>query len=424
MNRAVLAAAACVGASLLLVSCQGYQSGGSTGSSTNVPDRIFASLSVSAGLSLSGLITVDGSNDTLARVASINAGLTPTFMVPSPNLATLLVYDAALGDHSIEFIDTQKDTNLGAVGLAGPTSSIVLPLPGGPAYAAVPSAFVSGGPQGAVQVVDLPTRTITSSIGVPGVQTVVANSNGTVVMAFSPDRDVMTVVIPANINTSNPITVAIQGFDRPVSAVVNGSIAYVLNCGAECGGVQASVQAFDLNALALIGPAVPVDGATVGLLSGTTLYVAGNSGTNFACTGQTTAATSCGRLDVIDTTTTPVSVTSSVVVTDGSHTLLNMSLNGQLFVGSVNCTNVGNVVNPSGEVRGCLSIVNTTSGNSVIVPPDNGDVTGLQSFTTRTVEYVVQGSNLRIYDTTQDVLQETQLNVNGGFYDVKAVDFF
>jgi hypothetical protein len=39
----------------------------------------------------------------------------------------------------------------------------------------------------------------------------------------------------------------------------------------------------------------------------------------------------------------------------------------------------------------------------VVIPPDNGDVTGLQSFaSTRYVEYVAEGGRLRVYDTTID----------------------
>jgi len=74
-------------------------------------------------------------------------------------------------------------------------------------------------------------------------------------------------------------------------------------------------------------------------------------------------------------------------------------------------------------VRGCLSIFNTTSG-AVVIPPDNGDVTGLQSFGTRNVEYVAEGGTLRIYDTTKDVLQRTQIAIVGQVIDVKAIDFF
>jgi hypothetical protein len=95
----------------------------------------------------------------------------------------------------------------------------------------------------------------------------------------------------------------------------------------------------------------------------------------------------------------------------------------------MDCTNIGNVNNPQGEVRGCLSILNTTN-SSVVIPPDNGDVTGLQSFTTRYAEYVAEGGNLRVYDTMTDTLLDTDyittgtIVITGVITDVKAVDFF
>jgi len=36
----------------------------------------------------------------------------------------------------------------------------------------------------------------------------------------------------------------------------------------------------------------------------------------------------------------------------------------------------------------------------------------------------VQGGILRIYDTTKDVLQKTQVVITGKSFDVKAIDFF
>ena len=127
-----------------------------------------------------------------------------------------------------------------------------------------------------------------------------------------------------------------------------------------------------------------------------------------------------------------MTVTSSVVITDGYHNRIDMSNNGQLFIGSYNCTTIGNVNNPQGEVRGCLSIFDTTAaGNTTaVIPPDNGDVTGLQSFTSRDVEYVAEGGNLRVYDTTQDILlinsyiSTGTIEITGKIMDVKAVDFF
>jgi hypothetical protein len=111
---------------------------------------------------------------------------------------------------------------------------------------------------------------------------------------------------------------------------------------------------------------------------------------------------------------------------------MDMSLGGQLFVGSHTCTNIGNGNNTrpsSGEVRGCLAIYNTTK-NALVIPPDNGDVNGLQGFTSRYIEYVAEGGNLRVYDTTRDVLlindfvPQGTINIVGYVGDIKAIDFF
>jgi hypothetical protein len=263
---------------------------------------------------------------------------------------------------------------------------------------------------------------------------VVSSPDGTHLLVFSNDSNALTVVFPLLVNTGNPVTATVPGFDRPVYGVFSsdGSTAYILNCGPECAGgtASASVQALDMTTLALVGAPVAVDGATIGWLSGSTLYVAGTSTTNNLCTGQATAATTCGRLDTVDLGS--MTVTGSAIITDGYHDRIDMSINGQLFIGALTCTDVGNVNNPQGEVRGCLSIYNTTNG-AVVIPPDNGDVTGLQSFTSRDVVYVAEGGNLRVYDTLTDSLLVESTNnitetgtiiITGYIIDVKAIDFF
>jgi hypothetical protein len=109
---------------------------------------------------------------------------------------------------------------------------------------------------------------------------------------------------------------------------------------------------------------------------------------------------------------------------------MDMSANGQLFIGSHTCTSIGDVNNPQGEVRGCLAIYNTGLGN-VVIPPDNGDVTGLTGLTNRYVEYVAEAGNLRVYDTDRDILLLNEYYVPTGtipivgvVIDVKEVDFF
>jgi hypothetical protein len=315
----------------------------------------------------------------------------------------------------------------GSIQLPGPTTSIAVPQ-SGVGYAAVPTASLNGSSPGAVVEMNLASGGVTATISVPNAQTVISNSSATQLLVFSNDSDAVTIVSPLLLNSGSPVTVSVPGFDRPVYGFFNGGRAYILNCGAECGGTQASVQILNLATTPpTAGALVPVDGATIGFISGSTLYVAGNSPANSLCTGETTAAKTCGRLDTIDLGS--MTVTGSAVITDGYHNRIDLGLNGQLFIGSHTCTNVGNVNNVTGEVRGCLSIYNTSNG-SVVIPPDNGDVTGLQSFKTRYVEYVAEGGNLRVYDTIQDILLENDfistgtITITGVITDVKAADFF
>jgi hypothetical protein len=406
-----------------------------------------ASQGVSAGLSLGGLFVVNVRTDAVGGLNEIGAGSHPGLMALSPTRATLLVFDSGSG--SVEIIDTTKETNTGSIRLPGPdaqtpglTTSMIIPSTTGVGYAADPLAVNNlWTSPGAVVVMNLISSSITTEIGVPGAQTVVANPNGAQLLVFSNDSNSVSVISPIvavppidqGCDTApNSVCTVISGFDRPVFAIFNGNTAYILNCGAECGGTQASVQSLDFTATGTtVGTPLPVDGATVALLAGTTLYVAGTPKANNACNGQTTAAKTCGRLDVIDLAT--MKVTNRIVVPDGYHDRIDLSENGQLFVGSRFCTEIGDVNNPSGEVRGCLAIFDTTkAGNTTaIIPPDNGDVTGLQSFTGFNKEYVAEGGNLRVYDTTIDKLEANTdfithgtVNIVGQVIDVKAVDFF
>ena len=362
-------------------------------------------------------------------------------MALSPTKATLLVYDSSNNSNSVQVVNTRTESSTGKVQLTGPSSSMVIPVTTSIGYAAVASAPMTGFSPGAIEVMDLSGLAISTTIGVPNAQTVVANANGTQLLVFSHDLDTVSVVSPllatppvdtgCDVEPSTTCTV-VNGFDRPVYGFFasDGSTAYILNCGQECGGTGtagkgASIQVLHLTSPPTVDSPVPLDGATMGLLSGSTLYVAGTSPSNNSCAGQTTAATICGRLTVVALAPTPA-VTGTVVIPDGYHDQMDMSSNGQLFIGSHSCTDIGNANNPSGEVRGCLAIFDTAkAGNTTaVIPPDNGDVTGLQGFHTRFVEYVVEGGNLRIYDTTKDVLQKTQVTITGEAFDVKAIDFF
>jgi hypothetical protein len=442
LMRRVLVGVAALWASLSFISCG---SSGSKSPPSGLTNRVLASQSVTSAVIFGDLVTVDAQNDTVPRVAPISAGTSPGLMAISPTRNIVSAFDSAT--NTVYSVNTLTEQSIGHVQLPGPTSSFVVPTASPVGYAAVPTAFVNGFSfLGAVEEMSLPGGVnggIITTIGVTNAQTVVSNAAGSQLLVFPPTEPVpggglnsVTVLTPANAvppvdtscfnNPPNPVCTILIGFDRPVNAIIDGSIAYILNCGPECGGTQASVMVMDLGNLTVTNT-IPVDAATVGYLIGNTLYVAGTSPTNNACTNQTTAATTCGRLDTIDLTTN--TVTSSLAITDGTHDRMDMSINGQLFIGSYNCTEIGDVNNPVGEVRGCLTILNTNTG-ALVFPPDNGDVNGLQGFTTREVEYVAQGGNLRVYDTTIDALLINYLittgtiDIQGYIGDIKAIDFF
>ncbi|HKV79167.1 MAG TPA: hypothetical protein VJP02_13555 [Candidatus Sulfotelmatobacter sp.] len=425
--------------SVILLSC-----GGKSGGQVTVRDRVLASQGVSATLAFGALFVVNGQNDTLPRVSPLSAGNSPGLIVVSPTRNIAATFDSS--SNSVFAVNTSKQTSIGSVHLPGPTSSLSVPTADPTVYAAVPTATVNGFAfLGAVEVLNFAANSFTT-IAASNAQTVVSNSQGTELLVFSPDSDAITVLFPGAAvppvdtscytNPPNQVCTIVQDsrLSRPVNAIISGTTAYILNCGFACGGTlpngnpaPASVAVFDLGSLA-VTQTVTVDAATMALLSGSTLYVAGTP-VNFPCpASQKTAATDCGTLDVVDLSS--MQVTSATAITDGYHDRMDLTTNGQIFVGSRNCTNIGNVNNPTGgEIRGCLSIYNIANG-SVIFPPDNGDVTGLQGFTTRYVEYVAEGGQLRVYDTKKDILLINDflplgtIDIVGYVGDVKAIDFF
>lgn len=442
LTKRVLMVVAGLCAGLNLVSCGGAKS---TSTKSGLPHRVLASQGITATLTFGGLVIVNGDNDTLPRVSSLTGGSSPGLMAISPSRNIAATFDSA--SNTVFAVNTSQESSIGnGVRLQGPSSSVVVPTSAPTGFAAVPGAVVNGFSfLGAIESLDFSTSSATA-IAVTNAQTVVSNSTGTQLLVFSPDTDTFTVLSPGAAappvdtscytNPPNAVCTVVQDsrLSRPVNAIINGTTAYILNCGFQCGGTlsngspaPASVAVFDLGSLT-VSQSVTVDGATMALRNGTTLYVAGTP-PNLACpASQKTAATTCGVLDVVNLTT--LQVTGSTVITDGYHIRMDLTTNNQLFIGSRNCTNVGNVNNPTGgEIRGCLSIYNTSNG-SVLFPPDNGDVTGLQGFTTRTVEYVTEGGQLRVYDITKDTLLINDflplgtIDIVGYVGDVKAIDFF
>ncbi len=433
LKKSVLAKVVGFCAVLVLASCGGYNNNRNR-TPSHVTERVMVSQGVTTGTSFGAIYIINGQNDTIPGLSPMSAGSAPGLMTLSPTRNIAAAFDAS--SNTIFGINTVTQASIGSVRISAPTSSMVIPNASPIAYAAVPSATVSGFSfVGAIAVMNFSGSSL-NMIAVTNAQSVFSNENGTQLLVLSNDSNSITLLSPQSavppVDTScmstvpNAVCTVVPGFDRPVYAIISGGTAYVMNCGLPCGGTQASVSILDLASLTVTNT-IPVDAATIGFASGSTLYVAGTPLTNNACDGQTTAATVCGRLDVVDLGSQ--TVVGSAVITDGVHQRMDMTTNGQLFIGAKNCTSIGDVNSPSGEVRGCLSIYKTADG-SVIIPPDNGTVDGLQGFISRNVEYVAEGGALRVYDTNKDILlinnfvPEGSINIPGYIGDVKAIDFF
>jgi hypothetical protein len=453
--------------SLIMLGCSSTPSTGGSGS--GIKYRAFISNSVNAG-SGAGLYIVNAQTDVRAQVAPISAGNTPGMMAVTPNRNQTLVYSGnnlPSSDNSFNIINNSTEQNAVHVTLPGYTESFLISPDSSSAYVAVPTAPVVGQSPGKIEVVALGAGSFNGEADIPSVHYLALNHSGNRMLAFSdvlaslsapctdPTPSFVFLMTPSDIGVKPCPMIPLPGvnfaFDHPVNAFFSSddTAAYVINCGAECGGTQASVQKIEMTPAQCLPDGVcapvPIPAATVGLVDGETLYLAGTpySGgqPSQPCTGQTTQATTCGLLTIFDLNSMTITNPSPIVITDGYHNRIALAANGQLFVGGRTCTEIIPPLPPpqGAEIRGCLSVYNTqnkTVGTvqpfGVWIPSANGDVTGLQPIATRTVVYVVQGSTVTVYDAAKDALAIISNNPGdpghfpnlvGNFVDVKTVDF-
>ena len=427
MRKVLTAFGLLVAACVALSSCGNSYNPNTTGGqplapATGLTFRVFVSnpLSPNGTGNVPVLNIVDASTDLLSPATVSLSGTisNPGLMAQTPDKTKTLVFSSA--ENRVAVVNKASQAATGAIGLPAPTNSLVTLLDNITAYAAVQTAPVAGQSPGAVEVLDLVNGKIKATIPVPNVKTVVLSQKGGYALAFG-DNSNATVITTANVGTNATAVVTVGGFDRPVSAVFSAddTKAYILECGAECGGTSAAVTLLDLTTNT-VGTRIPVPAATIGFLEGTTIFVAGTPAGTLC--GGSTAATSCGELTAINAQTLTVNG-NSAVISDGYHDRMVLTGDGQLYIGANHCTEINNAASggTAAEVRGCLSIFNTSDGN-VTFPPDNGDVTGIQSIVSRKRVYVVEGNQLRVYSTTTNKLQTTQIDIVGPAVDVKLVD--
>jgi hypothetical protein len=236
-------------------------------------------------------------------------------------------------------------------------------------------------------------------------------------------------------------------FDRPIKAVfsADGSTAYVLNCGPECGGNKASISLVPVapmiflvgqqsgllpcnlpangtcpNASAAAMANIPVPGgASNALVDSTTMYVVGQQPQTI--NGQTLFG---GNLTVVNLANNTAA--SPTAISDGQPGAMSRMLEADdntLWIAMTGCTTgVRYATNPSSGY-GCLTMYNTSTNSVTMLEPYIGDATGIAAVTGLHKIYTAEGGQVYIYSTVNGSSIDNQyVTVTGTAYDVAYMD--
>jgi hypothetical protein len=427
-------------------------------------NRVLVAVQNPSALSKGALLMDDANYDIRHAYNNVNQNLSisgysgqlPVSIQNMPEQQIGAVYsigDGALG--LINYATEKVSSTIAATSLNGISQSIFISRDLNYTYAASQSTH-------SLTVIDHGT---TYTLNLPGVYRISLNPGNTVALAFVENtNDVYSVVHlnadqqQAAINNPHwnpglpnsqpaqdcepqnlpvycvfPVSTASGvSFDHPVKAVfsTDGTTAYVLNCGPECGGTTAGITAVPITSgalnpngvgasgIALIGTsniAVP-GGATNGLFSGTTFYVAGQQ--------LQPDGLFAGNLTIVNTSSGQVTGTYSI--SDGTHNKMVLADDDTLWIGSIQCQSgerykLSQSTAP-GTPFGCITMFNT-SNNSVLIESYKGDGTGVAAVTSLHKVYTAEGGQVYIYNTADGSARDnTNVTVTGTAYDVAYMD--
>ena len=388
------------------------------------------------------------------------SGALPVTIQNMPEEQQGAVYSS--GDGALTVVNYAKETSSGAQkGLNGTSSSVFTTRSQAYTFAASQTAHV-------LTVLDQPGGG-TYALSLPGIYRVSVNPGGSVAMAFVQNSNY--AYYPRKLNASQ--TLAYSGgpttwpkaaidceplnapgwclfqmqspdhtdatgnpygtplvFDRPTKAVFSGdgSTAYVLNCGAECGGTASSVSLLPVapmiflpnqqsGQLPLTGKVtnIPVPGgASNALVDSSTMYVVGQQ--------LEPDGLFAGNLTVVDLNSNTAG--SPTAISDGAPGALTRMIEADdntLWIGMTKCTNGERYA--KGMPYGCLTMYNTSSQSVTMIEPYLGDLTGIAAVTGLHKVYVAQGGQVYIYHTTDGLALDNQyVTVTGTAYDVAYMD--
>ncbi|MGH7120714.1 MAG: hypothetical protein ACREFP_17285, partial [Acetobacteraceae bacterium] len=342
------------------------------------------------------------------------------------------------GDGTLSMVSYANESANSFKGLSGLSSSIF--VSSDQRY-----AFSANQIQHVLEVVD--TQGPSVALNLPNAFRVSINPGASVALVFVQDSDLVYSVLrlqnnqpaPANAEDCEPQNLPIYclmpvagNFDRPTKAVFSsdGSTAYILNCGPECGGTQASVSYLPTAGVIMqsgapvppgaptaVTATVPIPGGdTDALVNGTTLYLAGQQ--------RQRDGYLAGVLTVLNTATQQI--TGSYSISDGNHTNMVLGDNNSLWIGSQLCSEGERFhqAQTGANVQfGCLTMFNTATNSVTMVDAYKGDATGIAAITYLGKVYTTEGGQVYIYSTADGSMRDnSNVTVVGTAYDVAYMD--
>ncbi len=450
-----------------------------------VPPSLLANrvmISVSAnGISTGSLQIVDAKRDLRSNIQNTKTSFSvsgyasgfPNLILNFPAEITGYVYSSAQGD--IQIVNYGKESVAGSAG-SFPAKSTGLAVP--PTFGHVYSAEETIGQLGIID------NTTGRSYGLvlPNVFQVVVNQGDTVVLAMVRNSNTVYRVVKLNDNNQYPTSTAAaaaigaadcepfnlpvycvvpvntgsnaNAFDRPVGAYfsLDGTTAYVFNCGQECGGNTSSVTylqpgVLDYNnipttvpdASAFTTQVLVPGGVTAAVSDGVTLYVSGQQ--------LQPDGLFAGNLSTINLATN--TVTGQYSISDGNHSKMLFADNNTLWIGSQFCATGERAHQASLGVTtqaanyNCLTrfdlgaltasivpFVTQGSATAVVQYPNTnqnqyyyGDLTGLCWVQTFNKVYTAYGGQVHIFSTVDgSEIDNKNVTVQGTALDVAYMD--
>lgn len=343
-----------------------------------------------------------------------------------------------VGDGSYALINYQSEKQTTTVSLPGASSSVFISRDQRYVFAANQTAH-------SVTVQDR-TQGQSVSLNLPNVYRVSINPSGSAALLFVQDSNAVYSIYKLQANQQQPANAVdcepqnlpvycvlpVPGkFDRPTKAVfsADGTTAYVLNCGPECGGVQASVSFLPVAGIIIqsgapVPPGAPTavtatipvpGGATDALGNGNLLYLAGQQ--------LQPDGYFAGYLSILDTNAKQV--TGAYSIADGTHLKMAFADDNTLWIGSLLCTQGEryHVGQSSGNNLGCLTMFNTSTNSVTMLDSYKGDATGIAAVLSLHKVYTAEGGQVYIYSTVDgSSLDNSQVTVVGTAYDVAYMD--